>query len=71
MAFACFASNGNAQTDMTSRISDPDFEQEGRSQWKTNMRAQRHSWSSTSLQQSSHQKQQRRLRRQLALRLRT
>lgn len=36
MAFACFASNGNAQTDMTSRISDPDFEQEGRSQWKTN-----------------------------------
>ena len=26
----------NAQTDMTYRISDPDFEQEGRSQWKTN-----------------------------------
>lgn len=25
-----------AQTDMTYRISDPDFEQEGRSQWKTN-----------------------------------
>ena len=25
-----------AQTDMTDRISDPDFEQEGRSQWKTN-----------------------------------
>ena len=26
----------NAQTDMTDRISDPDFEQEGRSHWKTN-----------------------------------
>ena len=25
-----------AQTDMTNRISDPDFEQEGRSEWKTN-----------------------------------
>ena len=25
-----------AQTDVTDRISDPDFEQEGRSQWKTN-----------------------------------
>lgn len=26
----------NAQTDVTDRISDPDFEKEGRSEWKTN-----------------------------------
>ena len=32
--FACMGLH--AQTDMTDRISDPDFEQEGQSQWKTN-----------------------------------
>lgn len=37
MMLALVATMGvQAQTDMTDRISDPDFEQEGRSQWKTN-----------------------------------
>ena len=32
----CLTLTAMAQTDVTARISDPDFEQEGRSQWKTN-----------------------------------
>lgn len=31
-----FGATMNAQTDVTDRISDPDFEKEGRSEWKTN-----------------------------------
>ena len=37
MLLTLFTASGiKAQTDVTDRISDPDFEQEGRSQWKTN-----------------------------------
>ena len=36
MLMGCLSITAWAQTDVTDRISDPDFEQEGRSQWKTN-----------------------------------